>query len=227
MFKRLLNVAFIFAGIGSGLIGDYPSITPSNSKLLPPAFAFSIWSIIYLTGIFLAYKLIRNQISVTGPGITLISIGYFLSGFWIRFDGHPNIVSVLAISNLVLTIVAIYILRKTQISKTLLNFLSAFSSWLAIAASLVIADALKISTASNISTAIYLALALSITFTIYLFLIPLYGYLGTISWASFSILFAKDSSGLPIFIVAGVAFLISLLLFLQKIRDQKLTKSGL
>jgi hypothetical protein len=92
---RGLNSILILLGIISGLIGNYNASTPSQSKLLPPSFAFLIWGVIYLTGIYLVYKYFRNKSPNSKLGNFLISLGYLFSGLWVRFDGRPSVVAVL------------------------------------------------------------------------------------------------------------------------------------
>jgi len=223
--NRFLNPALIIVGTGSGLIGNYSSSTPDTSKLLPPGFAFAIWGIIYLTGLYLAYKLLRQEIGLPGNGIFLISLGYFLSGLWIRFDGHAGIVAILAVLTLVANISAIKTLKNTEISRLLLNLLATFAGWITVATSLVIADAFKISTASDQKVAIYLAVSLSIACILYLSLVPVIGYIATIAWATLSLLFSKSTLGAPGFWVSAVAFALTMALLiagLAKMRSVRL-----
>jgi len=227
MRNRYLNAALILIGISSGLIGNYSSSTPNTSKLLPPGFAFAIWGLIYCTGIYLAYKLIRNGAPESKYGISLISFGYLLSGLWIRFDGHPVAVAIVAVLTLIDLVAAIYFLTKATISRTLLNLLATFAGWITVATSLVIADASHISTASDLTAGIYLAAALTIAFALYLFLAPEYGYVGTIAWATFSLLFTRSVSGTPIFVVSAIGFLISVGLILSKAKGVEVLKSGM
>jgi hypothetical protein len=226
MLSRFLYASLIVLGISSGLFGDYAASTPSDSKLLPPGYAFSIWSVIYIAGLVLAYKIIRNQISFENPGVALISTGYFLSGLWIRLDSQPYAVAFIAVSTVVANVSAVNFLRKIQISRVLLNSLAAFAAWVTVATSLVAADALHISTASDLSTGIYLAVALTIAFALYLFFAPEYGYVGTIAWATFSLLFTRSVSGTPIFVVSAIGFLISVGLILSKAKVADVLKSG-
>jgi len=204
MFKKNLCAGAIIAGIASGLIGNYSASTPSTSKLLPPGFAFAIWAIIYFTGLYLAFRVVREKGSAPSRGIPQIAIGYFLSGLWIRFDGHQTVVAFIAVFTLIANVWAIRELAKSSMDKRSVNLLATFSGWITIATALVIADATHISTASNTTVAIYLALALVVVFAIYLTLNPLLGYIATIAWACFSLLFTHTTLGTPGVFVAGV-----------------------
>jgi len=226
MLSRYLYASLIVLGISSGLFGDYAASTPSESKLLPPGYAFSIWSVIYIAGLVLAYKILKNQISFENPGVALISTGYFLSGLWIRLDSQPYAVAFIAVSTVVANVSAVNFLRKIQISRVLLNSLAAFAAWVTVATSLVVADALHISTASDLSAGIYLAAALTIAFALYLFFAPEFGYVGTIAWATFSLLFTRKISGMPIFVVSAAGLVISIGLIVFKTRKPKFAKSS-
>jgi tryptophan-rich sensory protein len=212
MYNRYLSSILIVLGIGSGLVGNYSNSTPNSSKLLPPDFAFGIWAVIYTTGIYVVYKLLKNQLEVDPVGIFLIALGYFLSGLWIRVDGHPLTVAILAICTLLANVSSIYVLKRSSIQRTVLNLLATFAGWITIATSLVLADALRISTSSDRKVAVYLAASLAVAFAIFLALNTVYGYIGTVAWATFSLLFSKSSLGAPGYIVNLVGFSLSLFL---------------
>jgi len=224
--SRLLSPVLIILGIASGLVGNYSNSTPSTSKLLPPSFAFAIWGVIYFTGLFLAVQLLRGKVQPEGVGVILISIGYFLSGLWIRVDGHPVAVAVIAVATLASNISAIYFLNKTQFESTFLNLISTFPGWITIATALVIADAFKVSTSSDAIVAIYLGASLAVAFVLYKRFAPIYGYLGTITWATFSLTFSKSSLGTPGFLVSLTAFALSIVLLIAKWQRRNSLKSN-
>ena len=208
----------IVSGITSGLIGNYSSDTAVVSKLLPPGFAFGVWAPIYLIGLWAAFKIAKGTISPTTNGLLQICLGYFFSGLWIRFDGHTYVVAFLAISTLLMNLWGVYMLQKSVISPYLLNGFAVFAAWITIATSLTISDALKISDSSDLIVAVYLTGALIVAFALYFLVAPLYGYIGVISWVTFSLLFQQNVSGTPITIVAAVALLASAMIIVLAIR---------
>ena len=218
MSIRILYPLLIISGITSGLIGDYSSDIAVVSKLLPPPFAFAVWAPIYLVGIWAAFRIAIGQISPTTNGLLQISLGYFFSGLWIRFDGQTYVVAFLAISTLLMNLWGVYLLRDSLHSRYLLNGFAIFAAWITVATSLTISDALKISNSSDLSVGLYLAGALIVTFTLYFLVAPLYGYIGVISWVTFSLLFQHKVSGTPITAVAAVALLASLLTIVMAAR---------
>jgi len=225
--KKYLSALAIVAGIISGLVGNYSASTPSTSKLLPPGYAFAIWAVIYFTGIYLAFQLLRGRISADELGLNLISLGYLLSGLWIRFDGHQVVVAVIAVGTLASNVSAIYFLHKSALSPRLVNLLATFAGWITIATSLVIADATHISSSSDLKVAVYLGISLLVALSIYFIFAPVIGYIGTVAWASSSLLFTKSTLGTPGFTVAATGFLVSAALMARALVGARLTTSRL
>lgn len=204
-----LDALLVLVGITSGLIGNYESPAGEVSKIIPATYAFAIWAPIYISGLYFAWRLLKNPDTEYGLGAHLLAASFFMSGLWVRVQSTVSLELAIVSVNLILVLWQGHLLSKINVTNRSEFFAIAFPSgtlagWLTLATAVTFSDGLKISFKTASTVAVFTAFAIGFAISAAKWIVPTLTYRVTLIWGLVGIIAAQYSPARQVAIVAAV-----------------------
>jgi len=212
---RYVDACLVVAGIASGLIGNYDSPVGQVSKIVPATYAFTIWALIYGTGLYFAWWLIRRSNVELGSGGHLLALSFFMSGLWVRVQSDIALQLVVVASNLVVVLAQAHVISKVSIPSRK-DFIAValpsgtLAGWLTLATAVTFSDGLNISFKSTATVATFTAVAVLCALSFATWVVPTQTYRLTLVWGLVGIVIEQYSQSAQVAAVAAVGALVAI-----------------